>query len=81
MVVTERPSILHRQREARVDPLAVDEHGARAAGALVAAFLGAGEPEPLAQQVEQALARLQLERIFHTVDPYVAHRQTTGDYW
>jgi hypothetical protein len=36
--------VLHGEREAGVDPLAVDEHGARTAGALVAALLRAGQP-------------------------------------
>ena len=41
-----------REGEARVGPAAVDEHGAGAALAVVASFLRAGQPEPLAQQVE-----------------------------
>ena len=45
--------VLHRQRQARQDALAVDQHRAGAAGALVAALLGAGEMQVLAQQVEQ----------------------------
>ena len=41
------------EREAGIDPPAVDEHGAGAALAAVAALLGAGQVETLAQQVEQ----------------------------
>ena len=37
--------------------LAVDQHGARAAVALVAALLGAGEAEVVAQHLEQRGAR------------------------
>ncbi len=50
--------------QARVDGLPVHEHGAGAALALAAAFLGAGEPQVVAQQVEQALvaARAQPHR-------------------
>ena len=45
-----------REHEARADQLAVDEHAARAALALLARALGAEQAEPLAQHVEQALA-------------------------
>ena len=41
------------KREAGVGPAAVDQHRAGAALAVVAAFLGAGQPEPLAEQIEQ----------------------------
>ena len=43
--------------EAGVDQLAVHQDGAGAALAFAAAFLGAGEVEVLAQDVEQALHR------------------------
>src|SRR4029077_14240698 len=46
-----------RQHEARADQLAVDEHAARPALALLARPLGTVETEPLAQHVEQALAQ------------------------
>jgi hypothetical protein len=46
-----------RQHQARAHEHAVDEHGARAALALLAGCLGAGQAEPLAQDVEQALAQ------------------------
>ena len=45
--------VLHRQREAGVDPPAVGEHRAGAARALVASLLGAGQAQVLAQRVEQ----------------------------
>ncbi len=45
-----------RQHEARAHQLAVDEDAARPALALLARALGAVEPEPLAQHVQQALA-------------------------
>src|SRR5690348_12369710 len=44
---------LHDQGQAAVHPAPVDQHGAGAAGALVAALLGPGEPRFLAQPVEQ----------------------------
>ena len=43
----------HRQRQAGVDPPPVDDHRAGAALAVVAALLGAGEMQMLAQRVEQ----------------------------
>src|ERR1700761_2435667 len=48
--------ILDRQSKARIDPLAVDQHRARAAGALIAAFFCAGQVKMLPQQVEQGSA-------------------------
>jgi hypothetical protein len=53
-VVTDFPALaLHGQREARQHALAVDEHGARAACALVAALLGAEQMLMLPQEIEQ----------------------------
>ena len=50
----DRRAILHhRQGQAGVDPDAVDQDGAGAALAVVAAFLGAGQIEVQAQQVQQ----------------------------
>src|SRR5919107_4775731 len=67
--------VLDGQGQARVDPHAVDEHRAGTAGALVAALLGAGHPEPLTQRVEQAHPRLDVERLDRAVhlDPYLGH--------
>jgi hypothetical protein len=43
--------------QARADRLAVQVDGARAALPLLTGVLGAGQPHPLAQHVEQALSR------------------------
>ena len=48
------------ERQARVDAPPVDQHGARAALAVIAAFLRAGQVEMLAQQVEQRCAGIEL---------------------
>ena len=50
--------VADRERQAGIDPPPVDEHRAGAALAAVAALLGAGQIEPLAQQVEQRDARV-----------------------
>ena len=49
------------ERQAGIDPAAVDDHGAGAALALIAALLGAGEMEVLAQRVQQRGARIELK--------------------
>ena len=49
------------ERQARVDAPAVDQHRAGAALPVVAALLGAGQVQVLAQRVEQRRARVQLE--------------------
>ena len=49
------------ERQARVDAPAVDQHGAGAALPVVAALLGAGQVQMLAQRVEQRRPRVQLE--------------------
>ena len=56
------PTALAASTRQRAHELAVDEHAARPALALLARALGAEQPEPLAQHVQQALA-----------DPGVAH--------
>jgi hypothetical protein len=43
----------HCKRQARIDPSPVHQNGARAALAMVAPFLGAGQAKMLAQQIEQ----------------------------
>ena len=48
------------EQQAGVRAAAVDEHGARAALPVVAALLGPGEPEVLAQHVEERRARVDL---------------------
>ena len=50
--------VADRQRQARIDPSAVDQDRARAALAAVAALLGSGQVEPLAQEIEQRDARV-----------------------
>src|SRR5262249_51942291 len=49
---------LDGQEKAAAHRLAVDEHGARAAHALLAAHVGAGEAEPVAEEVDQRGAGL-----------------------
>ena len=44
---------LHGEHQARAHGLAVEQHGAGAADAVLAAEVGAGEPAPLAQEVGQ----------------------------
>jgi hypothetical protein len=56
------------QRQARQDASPIHPDRARAAGALVAALLGAGEVEALAQRVEQADPRLDPHHLSHTID-------------
>jgi hypothetical protein len=53
----------HGQRQAGVDALAVEQHRAGAALAMVAALLGAGQVQVLAQRVEQRGARVQVQRV------------------
>ena len=48
---------LRGEHEARADELAVEQHRARAALALLAGVLRTGQAEPLAERVEEALAR------------------------
>ena len=61
--------VADRQRQARIDAPAVDQHRAGAALAAVASLLGAGQVEALAQQVEQRDARVvQLDVAPHTID-------------
>src|ERR1041385_6990936 len=54
--------------QAGVDRLAVELDGARTALALAAALLGAGQPQVLAQHVEQPLPRRRLDRAQLAVD-------------
>jgi hypothetical protein len=59
---------LRRRDEAGADLCAVDEHGAGAAIAGVAADLGAGESEPVAQHVGERLERTRLHAPRFPVD-------------
>ena len=57
-----RPVLHHREHEAAVDALAVEQHRARPALPMVAALLRTGELQPLAEEVEERLPRLHLQR-------------------
>ena len=62
------------QLEAGAHEHAVDQHRARAALALLAGVLGAGQPEPVAQDVEQAVAAVRaLDAPGRAVDHQVVH--------
>ena len=72
-----RPSIvsivdpfgLHGQHQARTHRLAVDQHGAGAADTVLAADVGAGQFEIVAQKVDQRAAHLGRGRVFDPVHP------------
>ena len=63
-----RPLVHHCERQAGVDPPSLDQDRARAAGALVAPFLGSGQAQMLAQGVEERGARIQLQALRTTID-------------
>ena len=56
------------QNQTAIDRQTVQEHGTCSAVAVVAAFLGTGEPERVAQHIKQALARLAKELSRFAVD-------------
>ena len=58
----------HVQGQAGVGPPSVDQHGARAALAVIAALLRSGQAEPLAEQVEQRRRRIDGQSVQDTVD-------------
>ena len=59
----------HREREAAVHAPAVHMDGAGAALPVIAAFLGAGQMDPLAQRVEQRGARVEAaQRVVLAID-------------
>src|SRR5690606_34000937 len=58
----------HRQDQAAVDGPAVQQHAARAAVAVAAAFLGAGQAQLFPQHLQQRLPRLADECFRHPVD-------------
>ena len=64
---------LHRQHGAGLDRLAVDMDDAAAALRGVAADMGAGQPQDLAQELDQQRARLD-----GGVDGFAVHRQRNG---
>src|SRR5215213_6522206 len=57
----------HRQCQTCEDPPAIDQYGASAALTLVAALLGAGQVEMIAQCVEKGRPRVEIERMRYTV--------------
>ena len=58
----------HRERQAGIDPPPVHQHRAGAALAVVAALLGSGQIEMVAQRVEQGRPRRHLELPLDAVD-------------
>ena len=58
----------HRERQAAVDALSVDDHRAGAALSLVAALLRTGQPEMLTQRIEQRYARVEIESMTPSID-------------
>jgi len=52
---------LHREQQARAHGCAVDQHGAGAAHAVLAADMGAGEPQMMAQAIGQRQSRLDFD--------------------
>ena len=68
MVTMSRPGASWRKHQAGVDGGTVDDHRAGAAVAVAATFLGAGEPDALAQQVEQRVARVGEHGVLLAVD-------------
>src|SRR5205814_4342540 len=71
-------SDVHRgQRQAGIDAAAVDEDRACAAGPLIASLLRASDVEMLAQRVEKARARIELELMHFSVDAQ-RHRNRVG---
>jgi hypothetical protein len=63
-----RARVHHRQGQAGIDAAAVHQHRAGTALAVVAAFLGAGQVQVLAQCIQQGDAGVQLQRARLAVD-------------
>jgi hypothetical protein len=68
IVVTLAPFLHHRERQARIDAAAVNQDGARAALAVIAALLGAGQIEMIAQGIEKRGPRCDAQLALHAVD-------------
>ena len=68
IVVTCAPSFMTARVRHELMRRAVDQHRAGAALALIAALLGAGQIEMLAQHVEQASSRARLEIALDAID-------------
>ena len=62
------PVRLNAEQRARLHRLAVQQNRARAARGRVAADVRTGKSEPLAQHIDEQLARLELERVLCPVD-------------
>ena len=60
---------LHGEQQARAHRLAVGQHGASAADAVLAPEVGAGQTAVLAQSIGQGLARLDGDAVLVAVDP------------
>ena len=59
---------LHGEHQAGSDRLVVENHGACAADAVLAADMRAGEPALVADDIDQRLSRLDPSRVIVTVD-------------
>src|SRR5204862_5976571 len=74
---------LRGQHQARADELAVEQHRARAALALLARVLRAWQPEPLAEREEKALALPDVGLVLLAVDAkrdlHVRHRTSARE--
>ena len=68
MVVMAEPSRLHGKHQAGAHRDAVEQHGAGAADAVLAAGMRAGQRQLVAQAIEQRGARLDVERAVFAVD-------------
>ena len=62
------PGRLHGEHQAGAHRLVVDDHGAGAAHAVLAADMGAGLPAIVADGVDQRFARLDADRVIAAVD-------------
>jgi len=60
---------LHRKEQAGAHRVTIEQHGAGAADAVLAADVGTGEPELVAQEVAQQQARLDAALVQPAVDP------------
>src|SRR6266436_2900482 len=79
---------LHREHQARAYRFAVNEHRTRAADAMLAAKMGSGESQVVAQEVCQRATRLGQSLAMDAIDSqfnhllFACHRKTSpGDYW
>ena len=78
IVVTVAPVQLHREQEAAPRAGSVDEDGAGAADAVLAAHVRAGEPEVLPEKVGQGLAHRHLALDGAAVDGEADHAARGG---